>query len=170
VSLQPSDRLQASFSLNYNYGDDPAQWIQNIDANGDGIIDHVYGTLERDVVDVTVRTTYAFTRDLTVQTYLQPFVAAGDYSNIRRLALPRTFQFDPVTLASSPDFNTKSLRGNVVMRWEYKPGSTLFFVWYLSQADYSRPGDFSPLRDLGSAFGADATHIFMVKASYWLNR
>ena len=102
----------------------------NTDADGDGVTDHVYGTLERDVVDVTVRTTYAFTRDLTVQAYLQPFVAVGDYNNIRRLALPRTFQFDPVTIAFNPDFNTKSLRGNVVMRWEYKPGSTLFFVWY----------------------------------------
>jgi hypothetical protein len=169
-SLQPSDRLQASVSVNYNYAKDPAQWIVNTDADGDGATDHVYGTLDRDVVDVTVRTTYAFTRDLTVQAYLQPFVAVGDYSNIRRLALPKSFQFDPVTLGYNPDFSTKSLRGNMVMRWEYKPGSTLFFVWYLSQADFSRPGQFSPLRDIGSAFGADATHIFMVKASYWLNR
>jgi len=97
-------------------------------------------------------------------------VAVGDYSNTRRLALPRSFQFDPVALAFNPDFNTKSLRGNMVMRWEYKPGSTLFFVWYLSQTDFARPGQFSPLRDLGSAFSADATHVFMVKASYWLNR
>ena len=81
-SLQPSDRLQTSVSMNYNYARDPAQWIQNSDTDGDGVIDHVYGTLDRDVVDVTVRTTYAFTRDLTVQTYLQPFVAVGDYSNI----------------------------------------------------------------------------------------
>ena len=41
---------------------DPAQWIQNSDTDGDGVIDHVYGTLDRDVVDVTVRTTYAYTR------------------------------------------------------------------------------------------------------------
>ena len=156
--------------MNYNYARDPAQWITNTDADGDGTTDHIYGTLERDVVDVTVRTTFAFTRDLTVQAYLQPFVAVGDYENTRRLALPRSFQFDPVALSYNPDFNTKSLRGNVVTRWEYKPGSTLFFVWYLSQADFSRPGQFSPLRDIGSAFGADATHIFMVKASYWLNR
>ena len=169
-SLKPSDRLQASVSMNYNYAKDPAQWIVNTDANGDSVTDHVYGTLERDVVDVTVRTTYAFTRDLTVQAYLQPFVAVGGYSNIRRLTLPRSYEFEPVAIGINPDFNTKSLRGNVVMRWEYKPGSTLFFVWYLSQADFSRPGQFSALRDLGSAFSADATNIFMVKASYWLNR
>jgi hypothetical protein len=88
----------------------------------------------------------------------------------RRLALPRSFQFDQVALAFNPDFNTKSRGNMVVMRWEHKPGSTLFFVWYLSQTDFARPGQFSPLRDLGSAFGADATHVLMVKASYWLNR
>jgi hypothetical protein len=50
------------------------------------------------------RTTCAFTRDLTVQAYLQPFVTVGDYGNIRRLALPKSFQFDPVTIATNPDF------------------------------------------------------------------
>jgi hypothetical protein len=56
------------------------------------------------------------------------------------------------------------------MRWEYVRGSTLFFVWDLSQSDLSRPGQFRPFRDLGSAFGADANHVVMVKAAYWINR
>ena len=169
-SYQPFDRLQTSISLNYNYGVDDAQWIANEDANGDGVVDHLYGTLDRDVIDITLRGTYAFSRDLTVQAYLQPFVAAGDYEDIRRLAGAKTYEFEPVAVSFDPDFNRKSLRGNVVMRWEYRPGSTLFFVWDLSQTDLSRPGDFSPLRDLRTAFAADATHILMVKASYWLNR
>ena len=170
VTLQLSDRVQTSFSTNYNFGHDLAQWIVNQDADGDGVTDHVYGTLDRDVVDVTVRGTYAFTRDLTLQAYLQPFVAVGDYSDIRRLARPSSFEFDPVAISYDPDFSTKSLRGNIVMRWEYQPGSTLFFVWDLSQSDLARPGEFSPLRDLRSAFGAEATHVFMIKATYWLNR
>jgi len=170
ISVQPSDRLQASVGIGYNFGLDSAQWISNLDADGDAVTDHVYGTLERDVVDVTIRSTYAFSRDLTVQAYLQPFVAVGDYADIRKLARPSSFEFDPVTIPNNPDFSTKSLRGNIVMRWEYKPGSTLFFVWDLSQADFTRAGEFSPLRDFRAAFGANATHIFMVKASYWLNR
>ena len=122
------------------------------------------------MVNVTIRGTYAFSRDLTLQAYLQPFVAVGDYNDIRRLARPRSFEFQPATLTYDPDFSTKSLRGNVVMRWEYKPGSTLFFVWDLSQSDLTRPGNFSPLRDLRTAFGANASHVLMVKASYWLNK
>lgn len=170
LSVQPTDRMQASVSVNYNFGHDMAQWIRNVDADGDGAIDHVYGELRRNVVDLTVRGTYAFTRDLTVQAYLQPFVAVGAYDNIRRLARPMSFDFEPVTIPFNPDFNRKSLRGNIVMRWEYQPGSVLFFVWDLAQADLSRPGEFSPFRDLRSAFGASASHIFMIKASYWFNR
>jgi hypothetical protein len=169
-SYQPSDRLQTSVGINYNYGVDHAQWITNLDTTGDGVVDHVYGTLTRDVVDVTLRATYAFTRDLTVQTYLQPFVAVGDYEDTRRLLRPKAYDFESVTIPFNPDFNRKSLRGNIVMRWEYKPGSTLFAVWDLSQSDLSRPGEFDALRDLRSAFGADANHVFMIKANYWLNR
>jgi hypothetical protein len=94
----------------------------------------------------------------------------GDYDNLRRLARPRSFEFTPVSLAGNPDFNVKSLRGNLVLRWEYVRGSTLFVVWDLSQADTTRPGAFSPWRDIGDAFGADANHVVMVKVSYWLNR
>jgi len=102
--------------------------------------------------------------------YLQPFVAVGDYGNIRRLARPYSFEFEPVTIAYDPDFNTKSLRGNVVLRWEYLRGSTLFVVWDMSQADYARPGQFSLFRDLGDTLGGTATNVLMVKATYWFNR
>jgi hypothetical protein len=170
LSFQPSDRVQASVSANYSAGLDSAQWILNQDPDGDGILDHVYGTLDRDVVDMTFRTTYAFHRDLTVQAYLQPFVAVGDYTDIRRLARPYSYEFEPVTIATNPDFNTKSLRGNIVMRWEYMRGSTLFVVWDMSQVDDARPGQFGLLRDIRGAFGGEATNVLMVKATYWFNR
>ena len=170
LSLQPSARLQLSVSGRFITGTDIAQWIENSDTDGDGADDHVYGTLRRNIVDLTLRGTYSFNRDLTLQTYLQPFVAVGDYDQIRRLARPRSFDFEPVSIETDPDFNRKSLRGNVVLRWEYVRGSTLFVVWDLSQEDTARPGVFSPMRDLGDALRAPATHGLIVKASYWLNR
>jgi hypothetical protein len=169
-TVQPTDRIQASVSATYSEGLDNAQWIVNEDADGDGVTDYVYGTLDRHVVDVTFRGTYAFNRDLTVQAYVQPFVAVGDYTDIRKLALPYSYLFSPVSMSYDPDFNTKSLRGNIVLRWEYVRGSTLFVVWDLSQADYSRPGIFKPWSDFGAAFGAEPTHTLMVKVSYWINQ
>ena len=168
VNLQPSARLQTSLSVNYSVGQNVAQWVTNRDVNGDGETDHVYGRLRRDVIDVTARATYAFHRDMTLEVFLQPFVAVGDYSDIRRLARPSSFEFEPATIPFDPDFNRKSLRGNIVLRWEYLRGSTLFVVWNMSTVDRTRPGVFTPLRDLGSVFSADGTHVFMVKMNYWL--
>ena len=170
IDVQPSPRLQASLGVGYNPGHSVAQWITNEDVTGDAKTDYVYGRLRRDVIDVTMRATYAVHRDLTLQVFLQPFVAAGDYTDIRRLARPRSFEFDPVEVSFNPDFNTKSLRGNVVLRWEYVRGSRIFFVWNVSTFDGARPGVFDPWRDLGDAFAGDGTHAFMVKATYWLSR
>ena len=168
VSVQASSQLQTSLSTNYSFGNTAAQWIDNVDTTGDGVEDHVYGTLRQNVLDFTGRVTYSFTRNLTFQMFLQPFVAVGDYDDIRMLARPRSFDFTPVALDDNPDFNTKSLRTNTVLRWEYRPGSTLFVVWNRSGSDSSQPGVFSPWQDLGTAFGADGTHVFMVKLNYWL--
>jgi hypothetical protein len=166
--------LQTSLGAGYTFGSDAAQWIsgdpnvpRNVDVDGDGEVDYVYGTLRRDVVDVTLRLSYAIYRDLTLQLFLQPFVAVGDYANIRKLARPRSFEFEPVSLPYDPDFNRKSLRGTFVLRWEYLRGSTLFLAWNLSTFDGSRAGVFKPLADLSDAFAAEGTHVWLVKVSYW---
>jgi hypothetical protein len=168
LNLQPRPQVQASISTGYTHARDSAQWIRNDDVTGDGVEDHVYGTLDRDVVNMTARGTYAFTRDMTLEIYLQPFVAVGDYFDIRRLAKPKSFEFEPVVIADNPDFNSKSLRSNVVFRWEYRRGSTLYLVWNMSNSDDDRPGRFSAFRDLRSGFGAAGTQVLMVKFNYWL--
>ena len=160
VRLQPSGQLQVSVGTNYSFGQDVAQWLTNEDVTGDGATDFVYGQLRRDVIDVTGRATYAFHRDLTLQVFVQPFVAVGDYTDIRRLARPASFEFEPATIFFDPDFNRTSLRGNMVLRWEYLRGSTLFLVWNISTFDDTRAGVFAPVADLGRAFSADGTHVF----------
>jgi hypothetical protein len=168
VNYQPKPQWQASISTGITKGHDVAQWIKNEDVTGDDVTDYVYGELDRNVINVTVRSTYAFTRDMTLEVYLQPFVAVGDYSNIRRLAEPKSFEFEPVEITGNPDFNSKSLRGNVVFRWEYRRGSTLYLVYNVSNSDPSRPGVFTPFRDIRSGFGAAGTQVLMVKFNYWL--
>ena len=168
VTLQPRPALQTTLGMQYTSALDAAQWIENTDVTGDGVDDHVYGTLKRNVVSITARTTYAFTRDMTLEVYMQPFVAVGDYSNIRKFSRARTFEFEPVVYTENPDFNNKSLRSNVVFRWEYRRGSTLYLVWNVSNSDTTRPGEFSAFRDLRSGFGAPGTQVLMVKFNYWL--
>jgi hypothetical protein len=167
-TYQPAPQVQMTISTNITNGHDVAQWIQNEDVTGDDVTDYIYGELDRNVVSITARGTYAFTRDMTLEVYMQPFVAVGDYYNIRRLAAPMSFEFEPVTITNNPDFNSKSLRSNVVFRWEYRRGSTLYLVYNVSNSDDTRPGQFSAFRDLRSGFGASGTQVLMVKLNYWL--
>ena len=68
------------------------------------------------------------------------------------------------------DFNQGALRGNAVLRWEYRPGSTLFFVWQQQRDAFSPTGVFDVGNDAGELFSAPATNVFLVKATYWLGR
>ncbi len=68
-----------------------------------------------------------------------------------------------------PDFNVKSFRTTNVLRWEYKPGSTLFVVWQQGRDESSPYGDFRFNRDFGRAFTTPGTNVFLVKVSRWLN-
>ena len=67
-----------------------------------------------------------------------------------------------------PSFNFKQLRSNVVLRWEYRPGSTVFLVWSQGRTDFTRDGTFRFDRDVGELWSADGTNVLMVKVSYWL--
>jgi hypothetical protein len=65
-------------------------------------------------------------------------------------------------------FNVQSLRGNAVLRWEYRPGSTLFFVWQQQRSGADPFGDFELGRDTGAIFNARPDNVFVIKATYWL--
>jgi hypothetical protein len=79
----------------------------------------------------------------------------------------------PFTVGANPgqrDFTFRSLRGNAVLRWEYRPGSTLFFVWQQLRAGESLLGDVDLGRDLSDIFQEPASNVFLIKATYWLGR
>jgi hypothetical protein len=76
----------------------------------------------------------------------------------------------PAFSIGNPDFRTHSLRGNAVVRWEYRPGSALFFVWQQQREDFLPfEGDFRTSRELTGIFGRPS-NVFLVKATYWFAR
>jgi hypothetical protein len=73
----------------------------------------------------------------------------------------------------NPDFNTRSLRGNAVLRWEYRPGSTLYLVWQQTRSDdnlYGNTASFDLTRDRTYLFRAPADNIFLIKLDWWVGR
>ena len=76
----------------------------------------------------------------------------------------------PSFTVNQPDFNVRSLRGNAVMRWDYRPGSSLYFVWQQERSGFEPIGDFDGRRDVGAIFRTVPTNVFLVKATYWIGK
>ncbi|MGD0782721.1 MAG: DUF5916 domain-containing protein [Candidatus Aminicenantales bacterium] len=153
---------------------------------------YVFGHIKQQVASAEIRLNWTFTPRLSLQVYLQPFIGVGHYDAFKELARPREYAYNlygqgastidysdgvytvdpdgagpaaPFSFAN-PDFNMKSLRGTVVLRWEYRPGSLLYLVWTQNRADYANPGDFQFRRDMANLLTAPGDNIFMLKFSY----
>jgi hypothetical protein len=171
VEVRPSTQVEFSLQPRYTWNDDRAQWVTNVDDQGDGTQDHfVYGELESQVFELIGRCNWVFTPDLTLQLYLQPFVAVGDYQDFKELARAKSYEFTPYAgLSSNPDFRERSVRSNLVLRWEYRPGSTLFLVWSQSRQANSANPALEPWSNLGKSFADEGSNLFLLKLSYWMN-
>ena len=168
LNLKPFSNLKITFSPGYSHSFDYAEWVQNIDDNADGEVDHyVFGELTTDILSASIRSDVAFTKDLTLQLWMQPYIAVGAYSNFKELVDADRYEFTDYETDLSPDFNRKFLKTNVVLRWEYSPGSTLFFVITNGLYDFSHPGDFSPVRDIKTLFKAEGERIYLLKINKW---
>jgi hypothetical protein len=127
-----------------------------------------------------MRFTYPFTATMSLQVYAQPFIAKGTFSNVRELsANPRAAAYDSRYQAYGDTaftnniggFNFKQFRSNVVFRWEYRPGSTLFLVWSQGRRGFAgAEGTRGFGGDLNDLFNLRPDNGFLVKLSYWINR
>ncbi|MBM3278075.1 MAG: carbohydrate binding family 9 domain-containing protein [Candidatus Handelsmanbacteria bacterium] len=169
-TLRPSPRLEFRWRPGCNGYLNKAQWLENVDEDGDGEDDHfVYGELRGRTLDLTTRASLIFSRDLSLELYLQPFISSGDYRNFKELARPKSFEFTPHPApADNPDFHRRSLQSNAVLRWEYRPGSTLFLVWSQARDHEAEAPRFRPWGDLGRSFTDEGANIFLLKLNYWL--
>jgi hypothetical protein len=152
---------------------------------------YVMAELDQTTISANLRLNWSFTPNLSLETFVQPLVSSGRYFDYKSLARPRTYDFDPLAVASydpssnditlvgpggaltpfsRPDFNFMSLRGNAVFRWEYMPGSTLFFVWTQERSDNENTGEFDAGQSFHQLSGMPTNNVFMVKLTYYLNR
>jgi hypothetical protein len=156
---------------------------------------YIFSDINQKTLTNEVRLNWTFTPKLSFQLYMQILLATGDYDKFKEFARARSYDFNqfgldnstiisddneytvdpdgpglaPVFSFENPDFNYKSLRGTAVLRWEYSPGSTLYFVWTQNRSDDRNPGDFRMGRDLSNLFNAHGDNIFLIKFSYRWN-
>jgi hypothetical protein len=169
-------RATSSMSLNlgvrYFINHDDSQWVTNEDLE-DGSERYVFGRIDQKTMSFNTRFNYTMTPNLSLQVYAEPFVSAGAYSNYKELVDGRAEKYEdryrPYAYSGNANFNIRSFRTTNVVRWEYKPGSTLFLVWQQGKSDFHEIGDFRFGRDFGGVFSAPSNNVFLVKFSYWLN-
>lgn len=197
MGYQPTDALSLFFSPSYNPSTRRDQYITTL--TDDGRTGYVHGQIKQQVLSLTLRATYNLTPDFTVQYYAQPFVARGVYDEFKIVDDPLAKNFDNRFIIfpeadvafnqetgnyqidddddsaidwefSDPDFNFLQFRSNLVIRWEYRPSSTLFLVWSQGSAGGTDPtkSAFSALAE--DLFGNEVRNTFLVKGTYRLVR
>ena len=159
---------------------------------------YVFAFLTQRTVSFDARVNMTFTPELTLELFAQPFIASGEYTRFREFAAPRTvdkveygkdigtitydapnarYIVDPDGAGAAPSFNignpdftVRSLRGNSVLRWQYRPGSTVFFVWTQERSGFDDVGRFQLGPQSRAIFKDRPVNIFLVKVNYWLGR
>jgi len=194
LSYRPGTQWELSFDPRWFRGETSQQFVTSLGGGRSetfGTRD-IFAHVDRGEVAARFRLNYTFTPRLTLETYAEPFASSGKYQEFGELPTPRaralrvygaegtgasiarnadgtrTVIADGQTFTLfDPDFNVRSFRSNVVFRWEWRPGSTLFVVWQQDRSAeravrLARPGD------LFDSFDASGDHFFALKISYWL--
>jgi len=154
---------------------------------------YVFGELNQTTFSANIRLNWTFTPNLSLQLFVQPLISTGKYTNYKELARPKSFDFniygnngstfDNTNYIADPDgsgpaspidigkqdFKFSSLRGNAVLRWEYNPGSVLFFVWTQTRTGFENNGDFQFGKSFNNLFDLHPDNIFLIKFTHWFN-
>ncbi|MGH7713923.1 MAG: hypothetical protein ACREOG_21770, partial [Gemmatimonadaceae bacterium] len=189
ITQRIGDRAQIVLSPSVMWWRNPQQYVESVGTRS------IVGDVSQTTASLTTRLDYSFTPRLSFQLYAQPFLSAGTYGRLGEVVdghardpEMRVQRFGPNELSQmasgrwrvggsgrdfhfeSPDFALNELRTNSVLRWEYRPGSTLFLVWSHGRSADGIPEAFDlrrQARELGNARG---DHVFLLKLSHWLGR
>lgn len=189
-STRLRDRVNVQAELSYINAASDLQYVRTV--NTGGIRRDIMGHLDQQTLTAELRFDVNITPQLSLSFYGSPFLSAGEYTDFKRVTNSRASDYDDrfrrlagnvaynpatntytVTGDGTPysfgnrDFNLREFKSNVVLRWEYKAGSTAFFVWSQNRTDPFVSGDFSPGTEYQRLFSARPDNTFVVKFSYW---
>ncbi|HEU4584105.1 MAG TPA: DUF5916 domain-containing protein, partial [Gemmatimonadaceae bacterium] len=194
VTSRVADRLALTGSVEYTHSTNGWQYL-GAPLLGSSESRIVLARLRANTLSLTARADYAFSPQLTLQLYAQPYFGAGRFDRPKyalrsgsrativdlgnrasRLGdgtiaidftdAPDSGDSTRVTLIPDPDFTLRELHGSAVLRWEYRPGSELFLVWTQTRSGSDRLGSLDAGRDMGDLFALHPKNVVLVKMSY----
>jgi hypothetical protein len=197
LSLQFSysfSRLKVSFAPSFEYLFDPEQYVEILESGREATYGkrYIFGNVKRYTLSSSIQFDYAFTPDLTLVLYAEPFISNGDFVNYGELSERKSYQLrwygkTPNTTAleqpngdyqitdngdeftiTNRDFRYLSFRSNLVLRWEWLPGSTLYALAQINNFKYeSEYKTIDPLT-FGNTMFMPGKYTFALKISYWI--
>jgi hypothetical protein len=195
--VRPTKALRFTVSPSYFTDERELQYVTTEALDEDER--YVFGSLDQETFVLTVRLDYSITPDLTIQFYGQPFTSVGRYAGFKRITEPKakryrdrftTFGESQISYEAeddsysvdengngivdysfgNPDFDLRDFNSNLVFRWEYRPGSTVYFVWSQSRFSSDRIGrDLDVRDDFSNLFNAHADNVILLKIGKWFN-
>jgi hypothetical protein len=194
VGVRPASQWQASVDPTYSRSVDARQYVATR-GGGSAATDgqrYVFSFIERSTLSARIRLNYAITPNFTAEGYAEPFAASGRFYDFGELPAPRSRVLrtygasgTATTIARAEDgshtvrdgaesftlpaldFNRLSFRSNLVLRWEWLPGSTAFLIWQQSRQDQGAAGQLIAPRDLFDATRSPGDNFLVAKVSYW---
>jgi hypothetical protein len=198
MQFRPSSNVELRVGPSWNRSENGAQYVQTVtDSFATAFYGHryVFAGLVDKTLSMETRLNVTFSPALTLELYAQPLIESDAYSGYREFAAPRQLRKlvygvdvgsdsigspgqhwidpdgagpSPRFLISDPSSTFRSLRGNAVLRWEYRPGSTLFVVWTRSGSSSLTRGQIDFGTDAGALFQGPSSNVFLLKVNYWL--
>jgi hypothetical protein len=194
ISYKPSNYIVFTISPGYNKSYSELQYVTQTDFNGNPR--YIFASINQKTISTSFRVNLNLSPNLTFQYWGQPFVATGKYYDHKFIIQPMsdsyhsrfwTYSLSQISYDGSQynvdenvdgktdytigksDFNVKQFLSNLVVRWEYSPGSTVFLVWSQTRSYYTDSGQMDFFNNVGDLFnrGKNVPHnVFLIKFSY----
>ena len=176
VTMRPAPQWQLSIVPSYEREVNTQQYVATLAGGRPATFGsrYIFGHIDRSTFASEVRLNYTFKPDLNLDFYAEPFAASGHYHRLGELLAARSQALLPVdpaalNLGRNLDFNVRSFRSNLVLRWEWRPGSTLYLVWQQDREADERFRSRASVSDMFRSIGARGDNFFAMKVSYWFS-
>lgn len=196
LGYRPSKSLKITLSPNFTTNNDELQYVTQQEYSGK--TEYIFARINQKTLSASLRVNYNITPDLSIQYWGQPFLSSGKYTEFKKITDGRAddytgrfrnFAGNEISLNASaeqyqisdqaqnklytfdqPDFNVKEFLSNMVVRWEYLPGSTIYLVWSQTRNHSISNGNFDFRNDMTSLFDDKPYNVFLLKMSFRVGR